>query len=146
MAFEVGAPPHRVWRLLHPKVRPDDLVPRTIEHPGGTITILRDGDEAGEGLVRTTTFPVPRWLLSGGVAHSWEVVLEARMDELSRYEAVGKPLWSKAEGWHALEALDDGAATRLTFVERYHAHNPVCAGTVREAGAPLHLPRQHPHL
>ncbi|MET0805287.1 MAG: SRPBCC family protein [Acidimicrobiales bacterium] len=125
VAFEVAAPPHRVWRLLHPKVAPDAAVPRTIEHPGGSITILRDGDEAGEGLVRTCTFPVPRWLFSGGVARSWEVVTEALLDELSRYEAVGKPLWSKAEGWHTLEPLDDGAGTRLTFVERYHAHNPV---------------------
>ena len=125
VAFEVAAHPHRVWRLLHPKVAPDASVPRTFEIPGGSITILRDGDEAGEGLVRTCTFPVPRWLLSGGVARSWEVVTEARRDELSRYEAVGKPLWSEAEGWHTLEPIADGAGTRLTFVERYHAHNPV---------------------
>jgi hypothetical protein len=38
---------------------------------------------------------------------------------------VGNPLWSKAEGWHTLEPLDDGARTKLTFVEVYHAHNPV---------------------
>jgi hypothetical protein len=125
VAFEVAAHPHRVWRLLHPKVAPDASVPRTFAIPGGSITILRDGDEAGEGLVRTCTFPVPRWLLSGGVARSWEVVTEARLDELSRYEAVGKPLWSEAEGWHTLEPIADGAGTRLTFVERYHAHNPV---------------------
>lgn len=125
VAFEVAAHPHRVWRLLHPKVAPDASVPRTFDIPGGSITILRDGDEAGEGLVRTCTFPVPRWLFSGGVARSWEVVTEARLDVLSRYEAVGKPLWSEAEGWHTLEPIADGAGTRLTFVERYHAHNPV---------------------
>ena len=100
-------------------------MPRTFEHPGGSVTILREGDEAGEGLVRTCTFPVPKWLLSGGMARSWEVVTEARKNEYARYEAVGKPLWSKAEGWHTLEALDDGTRTRLTFVETYHAHNPV---------------------
>jgi hypothetical protein len=125
VTFEVGAHPHRVWRLFHPKVPAGATVPRTFEHPGGTITILRDGDEAGEGLVRTTTFPVPKWLLSGGVAHSWEVVTEARVDEVSRYTAVGKPLWSEAEGWHELKAIGAGEATRLTFVERYHAHNPL---------------------
>lgn len=125
VAFEVGAPPHRVWRLLHPKVRPDDVVPRTITHPGGSITILKDGDEDGEGLVRTAVFGVPRWLLSGGRARSFEVVVEARLDEYARYHAEGKPLWSHAEGWHTLEPVDDGAGTRLTFVETYHAHNPL---------------------
>ena len=125
VSFVVDAPPHRVWRLFHPKVQPSDVVPRTIEHPGGTITILREGDEHGAGLVRTATFPVPRWLFSGGVARSWEVVTEARKNEYARYEAVGKPLWSTAEGWHTLEPLDDGTRTRLTFVEIYHAHNPV---------------------
>lgn len=124
MVFEVDAHPHRVWRLLHPKVPADAETPRTISHPGGTITILRDGDEAGEGLVRTCTFPVPKWLLSGGIARSWEVVTEARVDECSRYEAVGKPLWSKATGWHELEPIGGGDATRLTFYESYHAHNP----------------------
>jgi hypothetical protein len=124
VSFHVGAPVHRVWRLLHPKTPVDAAVPRTIEHPGGTITILRDGDEHGAGLVRTCTFPVPRWLLSGGIARSWEVVTEAREDEYARYEAVGKPLWSKAEGWHTMEPTDGGAGTRLTFVETYHAHSP----------------------
>jgi hypothetical protein len=124
VVFEVDAHPHRVWRLLHPKVPADAVTPRTIEHPNGSITILRDGDEAGEGLVRECTFPVPRWLLSGGLARSFETVVEARVDEISRYEAVGKPLWSHAEGWHTLEHLE-ADRTRLTFVERYHAYNPV---------------------
>jgi hypothetical protein len=125
VSYVVDAPPHRVWRLFHPKTPADAVVPRTFEHPGGSITILRDGDEDGAGLVRTCTFPVPRWLLSGGQARSWEVVTEARRNEFSRYEAVGKPLWSTAEGWHRLEAVDDGERTRLTFGETYHAHGPV---------------------
>jgi hypothetical protein len=125
LTLEVDAHPHRVWRLLHPKVPADARVPRTIDHPNGSITILRDGDDAGEGLVRTCTFPVPRWLFSGGEARSWEVVTEARVDEISRYEAIGKPLWSRAEGWHTLAPIGDGNSTRLTFVERYHAFNPV---------------------
>ncbi|HJR24751.1 MAG TPA: SRPBCC family protein [Acidimicrobiales bacterium] len=125
VSFLVDAPPARVWRLFHPKVPEGAEVPRTIEHPGGTITILNDGDETGQGLVRTCTFPVPRWLLSGGRAQSWEVVTEVREGEYARYQAVGKPLWSKAEGWHTLEPIDGGTRTRLTFVETYHANNPV---------------------
>ncbi len=123
--FDVGAPPHRVWRLFHPRTPPDAIVPRTIEHPGGTITILRDGDDDGAGLVRECTFPVPKWLLSGGVARSFEVVTEARRDELARYRAVGRPLWSQAEGWHTLTPIDGGEGTRVSFVETYHAYNPV---------------------
>lgn len=125
VSFEVDAPPHRVWRLFHPKTPPDAAVPRTFEHPGGTVTILRDGDEDGAGLVRTCTFPVPKWLLSGGVARSWEVVTDAKKNEHARYEAVGKPLWSQAEGRHTLTPINGGDGTRLTFVETYHAHNPL---------------------
>lgn len=125
VSFVVGAPPHRIWRLFHPKTPADAVVPRTFEHPGGSITILRDGDEDGAGLVRTCTFPVPRYLLSGGVARSWEVVTKARKNEFAEYEAVGKPLWSEATGRHTLEPLDGGERTRLTFHETYHAHNPL---------------------
>jgi hypothetical protein len=123
--FLVEAPHYRVWRLFHPKTPEDATVPRTIEHPNGTITILKDGDDDGAGLVRTATFPVPKWLLSGGRAESFEVVVEARKNEYARYEAVGKPLWSRAQGWHTLESVHDGTATRLTFVEIYEAKNPV---------------------
>ncbi len=123
VSFVVDAPPKRVWRLFHPRQPVDAPVPRTFEHPGGTVTILANGDEDGEGLVRTCTFRVPRYLLSGGEARSWELVCEVRRYEYARYQAVGKPLWSDAEGWHHLEPLDDGERTRLTFVETYHAHN-----------------------
>ena len=125
VTFLVDAPPHTVWRILHPKTPPDAPLPRTFEHPGGTITVLRDGDEDGAGLVRECTFPVPRWLLSGGVARSFEAVVEAKRNEFSRYEAVGKPLWSKAEGSHTLEATDGGSGTRLTFVESYAAYGRI---------------------
>ena len=125
VSWIVDAPPHRVWRVFHPKTPPDAVVPRTFEHPGGSITILRDGDEDGAGLVRSCTFPVPRWLLSGGMARSFEAVVEAKRNEFSRYEAVGKPLWSKAEGWHTLEPVDGGERTRLTFVETYEAFSRV---------------------
>jgi hypothetical protein len=124
VTFEVAAPHYKVWRMFHPKTPADATVPRTFSHPNGTITILKDGDEDGAGLVRTATFPVPKWLLSGGVAESFEVVVEARKNEYARYEAVGKPLWSKTSGWHTLEAVDDNT-TRLTFVEIYAVKNPL---------------------
>lgn len=123
VTFVVQAPPHRVWRMFHPKPVPGDEVPRTFEHPNGTITVVREGNDDGEGLVRRATFPVPKWLLSGGVAESFECVVECRKNEYARYEAVGKPLWSQSSGWHTLEPLNDGNATRLTFVEEYHVKN-----------------------
>ena len=42
----------------------------------------------------------------------------------SHYEAIGKPLWSRAEGWHRLEDAGDGR-TRISFRETYHAFNPI---------------------
>jgi hypothetical protein len=122
--FAVDAPRHRVWRTFHPKVPPSIGERRIFEYDGGRIEIIREGDEHGEGLVRTCEFPVPRWLGSGGVARSWEVVTEVRPDEFASYEAVGKPLWSKASGSHELTDLPDGR-TGLNFVETYDAFNPV---------------------
>jgi hypothetical protein len=74
--------------------------------------------------VRHCTFPVPRWLLSGGVGHSWEWLTEVRPYESWRYDAVGKPLWSRATGFTRLEDLGDGR-TRVHFTEEYEAFNPV---------------------
>jgi len=124
VTFEVDAPHYKVWRMFHPKTPEGATVPRTFSHPNGTITILKDGDDDGAGLVRTATFPVPKWLLSGGVAESFEVVTEARKNEYARYEAVGKPLWSRTSGWHTLEIVDENT-TRLTFVEIYEVKNPL---------------------
>ena len=122
--FTVAAPPRRVWRILHPLPPTDAPSPRVMEYPAGRIEILREGDEAGEGLVRTCVFDVPRYLLSGGKARSWETVTEARLNELSRYVAISKPLWSRAEGYHELREEPDGS-TLLTFHETYHAYNPL---------------------
>jgi hypothetical protein len=122
--FAVQAPPRKVWRTLHPRAPDGATVPRTIRYPAGSMEILCDGDDAGQGLVRTCVFDVPRYLLSGGRARSWEVVTEARIDELSRYVAISKPLWSRAEGYHQLAEQPDGS-TMLTFHETYHAYHPV---------------------
>jgi hypothetical protein len=122
--FAIDAPPRRVWRVLHPPVPADAPSPRIIEYPAGRIEVLSEGDDAGQGLVRTCVFDVPRYLLSGGKARSWEVVTEARVNEISRYVSISKPLWSRAEGYHALQERPDGT-TLLTFHETYHAFNPV---------------------
>ena len=122
--FAIDAPARKVWRVLHPPPPPGATLPRIIEYPTGSIEILNEGDEAGQGLVRTCVFDVPRYLLSGGKARSWETVTEARMNELSRYVAISKPLWSRAEGYHRLDEQPDGT-TLLTFHETYHAYNPV---------------------
>jgi hypothetical protein len=122
--FHVDAPPAKVWRVLHPPVPPDAPRPRVLTWPTGSMEILNEGDEAGEGLVRTCVFPVPKYLLSGGKGRSWETVTKAKINKLSRYVAIGKPLWSRAEGYHQLDEQPDGT-TVLTFHETYHAYNPV---------------------
>ena len=124
-SFEVEATREEIWAVLHP--RPRRLPPgehQVIEHGGVRIEIVHPGDEEGEGLVRRCTFAVPKLLGSGGVGRSWECVSEVRRPEYSRYEAVGKPLWSEATGWHRLHDLGNGR-TRVEFGETYHAFNPV---------------------
>jgi hypothetical protein len=125
-SFVVDATPDEVWAVLHPP-RPANIVagePRVIEHGDVRIEILHEGDDMGNGLVRHCYFRVPRYLLSGGVGQSWEWVTQVKPGESSRYDAVGKPLWSNAEGAHWLEDLGDGR-TRVHFRERYHVFNPV---------------------
>jgi hypothetical protein len=124
-SFDVDATREEVWAVLHPAVRKRRSGEhRVIEYGGVRIEIVNEGDEKGEGLVRTCTFRVPKLLLSGGVGRSWECVTEVRPPEFSRYEAVGKPLWSEASGWHRLSDLGDGR-TRVEFGETYHAFNPL---------------------
>jgi hypothetical protein len=123
--FEVDATPEEVWAALHPPPRPSSNGRRRVlEHGDVRIEIIYEGDTNGQGLIRTCTFRVPKLLLSGGLGRSWECVTEVRPHEFSRYEAVGKPLWSKASGWHRLEDLG-GSRTRVEFGETYHAFNPV---------------------
>jgi hypothetical protein len=124
-SFEVDAAPDEVWAVLHPRLRPlPSGEHRVLEHGDVRIEIWHPGDENGQGLVRTCRFRVPRYLLSGGVGRSWECVTESRPCEFSRYEAVGKPLWSSASGWHRLQDVG-GGRTRVEFGETYHAFNPI---------------------
>jgi hypothetical protein len=116
----LGAPPEEVWDVFWYR-GPDRPQPRDIKT---RIDILHPGDEVGNGLVRHCHFPVPRWLLSGGVGQSWEWLTEVVPYESWRYDAIGKPLWSHATGHTRLDDLGDGR-TRVTFVEEYEAYNPI---------------------
>ena len=89
-----------------------------------TIEILCEGDEHGDGLVRHCYFPVPKYLMSGGRAQSWEMVSQVRPNEFSRYDAIGKPLWSRAMGWMRFDDMADGR-TNVTFHEEYEVFNPI---------------------
>jgi hypothetical protein len=111
---------------MHPPLAQPGTIhaPRIIEHGSVRIEIINEGDETGQGLVRHCYFAVPKYLLSGGRAQSWETVSEVRAPEFSRYDAIGKPLWSQAMGWQRFEDLGDGR-TQVTFHEEYHVFNPV---------------------
>jgi hypothetical protein len=112
----VDGSPREVWQLFwYRGNRP--------EHNGVRIEILHPGDASGEGLIRHCTFRVPRYLLSGGVGHSWEWLTEVKPYESWRYDAIGKPLWSCAQGRTRFEEL--GGRTRIHFSETYHAFNPL---------------------
>jgi hypothetical protein len=117
-SVDVNAPPEEVWEVFWYRApdRPQAKI--------GRIDILHPGNEVGEGLVRHCEFPVPKWLLSGGRGQSWEWLTEVKPYESWRYDAVGKPLWSRAEGHTRLEDLGDGR-TRIHFQESYEAFNPV---------------------
>jgi len=116
----VDAPPEEVWEVFWYR-GPDRPQPKDVRT---RIHILHPGDEAGNGLVRHCTFPVPKWLLSGGVGKSWEWLTEVEPPVSWRYDAIGKPLWSRATGWTRLDDLGDGR-TRVHFTEEYEAFNPV---------------------
>ncbi len=118
-SFEVDATRQEIWRLFWGKKTGD-----VIEHGDVRIEILHGGDANGEGLVRHCHFRVPRYLLSGGKAQSWEWLTEVKPLESWRYDAVGKPLWSKASGVTRLQELG-GGRTRVHFRETYHVFNPV---------------------
>jgi hypothetical protein len=117
-SFEVDATPREIWALFWQRRV------RVVEHGDVRIEYLHWGDETGEGRIRHCHFRVPRYLLSGGVGKSWEWLTEVKPYESWRYDAVGKPLYSRATGWTRLEGLGDGR-TRVHFRETYEAFNPI---------------------
>jgi hypothetical protein len=118
-SFEMNAPAEDVWEVFWYR-GPDRPQPRDVKT---RIEILHPGDDVGEGLVRHCYFPVPRVLGSGGVGQSWEWLTQVKPYESWRYDAVGKPLWSRATGITRLEDLGDGR-TRVHFTETYETFNP----------------------
>jgi hypothetical protein len=119
-SVDLDAAPPEVWQVFWYR-GPDRPQPRDVKT---RIDILHPGDDVGNGLVRHCTFPVPKWLLSGGIGHSWEWLTEVKPYESWRYDAVGKPLWSRATGHTRFEELGE-ARTRVHFSEEYEAFNPV---------------------
>jgi hypothetical protein len=114
---DIEATPDELWKLFWfraPKSQSGDV----------TIEILHPGDDIGNGLVRHCTFRVPRYLLSGGWGQSWEWLTEVTPKVSWKYNAIGRPLWSAAEGHTRLEDRGDGI-TRVHFSETYHAFNPL---------------------
>ena len=116
--FVVDGTPEEVWDVMWRRTRVG------FETDTVSIEILHPGDEEGNGLVRHCHFPVPRYLLSKGRARSWEWITEASRPVSWRYDAIGKPLWSKASGWTRLEDLGE-SKTRVYFRETYEVFNPL---------------------
>jgi hypothetical protein len=116
--FVVDGTPEEVWDVIWATTRAG------VDSPTYRIEIYHQGDEAGNGLVRHCVFPVPRYLLSGGRAQSWEWITESVRPVSWRYDAIGKPLWSRASGWTRLEEAGEGK-TRVFFRETYEVFNPV---------------------
>jgi hypothetical protein len=116
--FVVDGTPDEVWDVMWKRTRAG------VETDAVKIEILHPGDEVGNGLVRHCQFPVPKYLLSGGRAQSWEWITEANRPVSWRYDAVGKPLWSRASGFTKLEDLG-GGKTRVHFRETYEVFNPL---------------------
>ncbi len=116
--FVLDASPEDVWDVMWRQMR------RDVTAGPVRIEILHPGDDDGNGLVRHCWFPVPRSLLSGGRGQSWEWITEADRPHGWRYDAVGRPPWSRATGWTRLEDAG-GSRTRLHFRETYEVGNPV---------------------
>ena len=102
LTFDVDAPREVVWAIFwgHRSGR--------LDYGNVTIEILHPGDPAGEGLIRHATFPVPRYLLSRGVARSGEWLTRVTPPDSWRYDAIGGPPWSRAEGTTTLEGIETG--------------------------------------
>jgi hypothetical protein len=114
---DIDATVDELWQLFWARI------PHT-ETGEVTIDILHPGDDVGNGLVRHCTFRVPKYLLSGGKGQSWEWLTDVTPKASWKYNAVGRPLYSEAEGRTRLEDLGEGR-TRVHFSETYHAFNPL---------------------
>ena len=129
-SIEIAGSIDEVWAVFWNRDRPAPTPPKRRWLPWrirpfrARIEILHRGDVDGNGLVRHCWFPVPWWLGSGGVGESWEWLTEVTVGQSWRYDAVGKPLWSRAQGFTRLEPIA-ADRTRISFRETYHAFNPL---------------------
>ncbi len=125
-SFEIEAPRADIWSILHPRLRPDPSGARRVLESGGVrIEVMNPGDDHGQGLVRTCTYRMPRWVLSRGVGRSWECVSEVRPEQFSStYESIARHPWAFASGWHRLDDLGDGR-TDVCFGETYEVASPL---------------------
>ena len=126
---DIEASIDELWQLFWARI------PHT-ESGDVTIDILHPGDAIGEGLIRHCTFRVPRYLLTGGKGQSWEWLTEVTPNVSWKYNAVGRPLLSEAEGHTRLEDMGNGT-TRVHFSESYHAFNPLLRALL-EKRSPLY--------
>ena len=117
-SFIVDATPREVWAVFWGHRN------RVVEHGDVRIEYLHWGDATGDGRIRQCRFRVPRYLLSGGVGQSWEWLTEVKPHESWRYDAIGKPPWSRSTGWIRLVDMGDGRA-QVHFRETYEAFNPI---------------------
>jgi hypothetical protein len=123
LSFVVDATPAEVWSVWWPpapKLGPGEIEVK--EFGPVRIEILHQGDEHHDGLVRHCYYRVPKFLLSGGVAESWELVTDVVPNVSSRYRAVTRPPFAMAEGTQRLDDLGDGR-TRVTVTETYTMAN-----------------------
>ena len=132
----LDATPEEVWEVFWYR-GPDKPKPELV-----TIEILHPGNEIGEGLVRHCTFPVPKVLGSGGVGKSWEWVTQVKPYESWRYDAVGKPLWSRAVGPHQPRRPRRRAHARALHRDLRDVQSVDAADRAREVGPREDLERQ----
>ena len=132
--FVVDGTPEEVWDVYWKGMRAG-ITTDTV-----TITILHQGDEAGNGLVRHCRFPVPKYLLSRGRAQSWEWITESERPVSWRYDAIGKPLWSTGIGVDPARG-PRGREDQGALPGDLHGVQPGDAGAPRAAGATTSSPR-----
>ena len=85
------------WTSCGSSSGPASPTPRRATSPSTSST---PATTIGDGLIRHCTFRVPRYLLTGGKGQSWEWLTEVKPKESWKYNAVGRPLLSEAEGLH----------------------------------------------
>ena len=132
--FDVDGTPQEVWDVFWSNMRSG------VKTEAVTIEIYHPGDEQGNGLVRHCDFAVPKYLLSKGRAQSWEWITEAQAPVSWKYDAIGKPLWSRASGMDAPGGNRRGDPG--PFPRDLRGVQPGHAQPAREAGARLHLQGQ----